>query len=335
MRTPAQSTQPMPERGFQRRAALAAALVCLGAATTMLPAAPALAAGTKPDLVVTKVKVEGLGRDPYLAIGHSGEAQRFIVRVTTANHGKASAGPSKTSVNLSDSGELAFPGRTIRVGRLKRGGSATSSLIVHGYEPPLGFTQVTTTADSTHRVRESNEGNNQRHGPRLPVVARNWDVIQFETLAGVDPPLPQKHSTEAVNLYFRLKGFDADKGQFEYKAIGSVKDTASEEGACNWHGERTADLNPWPDGGLLIARKLNSYAATVEEPEGEPLSYPIHASCLGGTSYDTQNKFQNLQTFVGPRQSPSMHPSDTMLQGTSHDPASSTKFNWYFKAEVK
>ncbi len=109
----------------------------------------------------------------------------------------------------------------------------------------------------------------------------------------------------------------------------------SEEGACSWHGERTGDLNPWPDGELLIARKLNSYAAVVEEPEGEALSYPVHISCLGGITYETQIKFQNLQTFVGLRQSPSMQPSDATLQGTSHDPAGSTKFGWFFKAEVK
>ncbi len=188
MRTPAQSTQPMPERGFKRKTALAAALVCLGAATTMLAAAPALAAGTKPDLVLTKVKVEGLGRDPYLAIGHSGEAQRFVVRVTTANHGKATSGPSRTGVYISPgTNELGNP-RQVKVGRLKPGRSATSSLIVNGYEPDLGFSQIKALADATHRVSESHEGNNSRPGPRLPVVARNWDVVQFETLAGVDPP---------------------------------------------------------------------------------------------------------------------------------------------------
>ena len=323
----------MTERGFKKQTAIVAALVCLGAAMVMLAAAPARAAATKPDLVVTKVKVEGLGRVPYLAIGHNGEAQRFIVRVTTANHGKATAGPSRTFVLVAaGSNELGNPGRQAKVGRLKPGRSATSSVIVDDYKPDLGFSQIEAKADATHRVRESHEGNNIRRGPRLPVVARSWEVGRFETLAGLK--LPQKHSTEALDLHFRLQGFDRYKGDFEYKAIGSVKDTASEEGACNWHGEKTADLNPWPDGELFITRSLDSYSAAVEEPEGEALSYAVHISCLGGIAYETQIKFQNLQTYVGLRKFPSMKPTDTVLRGTGTDPASDTTFSWIFRADI-
>jgi CARDB len=335
MRRPRESTRPIRKRGFKKQTALAAALACLAAALAMLAAAPALGAGTRPDLVITKVKVEGLGRDPYLAIGPSGEAQRFIVRVTAANRGKAASGRFKIIVKATPGpSEHAQPGWKVGVGPLKPGRSATRSVIVEGYKPHLGFSTVKAEADGTHRVKESKEANNTRHGTRLPVVARNWDVTLFDTFAGVLIPLPQKHTTEDVDLYFRLAGFDERKGDFEYKAIGSVRDTASEEGTCNWHGERTADLNPWPDGELLITRSLNSYSAVVEEPEGEALSYPVQVSCLGGFTYETQIKFQNLETFVGLRRFPSMKPTDRSLQGRTEDRETNTIFNWWFKADV-
>ncbi len=116
-----------------------------------------------------------------MLIGHSGEAPRFGISVTTANGGQGAARPSTTMILIEDGSNVPVH-VPVKVGRLAAGHSETKSVTISGLKPKLGFTEVSAHANWGKKVKESdwkNDKNNNKDASNIAVEAREWDVSTF------------------------------------------------------------------------------------------------------------------------------------------------------------
>ncbi|HET7014726.1 MAG TPA: CARDB domain-containing protein [Streptosporangiaceae bacterium] len=293
-------------------------------AATGLPNAPA--AG-KPDLEITKLAYFGLPEPPYLLIGHSGEAPRFGISVTTANGGHGAAGPSTTMILIDDGSDVPVH-VPVKVGRLAAGKSETKSVTVSGLKPKLGFTEVSAHANWRKKIKESDSNNNSKDAPKIAVEAREWDVSTFEVIATAQGG---DHRTEAQDGF--LFRFDHYKNGFVYKTIGPIEDMPKELNTCTSTATKTVTHDPWAHSTLQIDPDLAHYSASVVTLGN---TYQVPMNC-DGVTIQAQVAFQDLVSFVGLKKRPKMEPGDSRLHGsgvTSQVNGWTSTYIWAFNANV-
>ncbi|MGZ4251527.1 MAG: CARDB domain-containing protein [Solirubrobacteraceae bacterium] len=126
-------------------------IAALGA--LVVPATASAAAPKQlPDLKVTKVVLDGVGKPAHIVVSRDGRATAFGVRVTVANIGNASAGRSRMELGA-DSRNRRLDLDSVEVRALKPGQSQTNGFDIHDVQFPLGNLEIHAKADAGKQVR--------------------------------------------------------------------------------------------------------------------------------------------------------------------------------------
>ncbi len=302
-------------------------LATVGTCLTACPAASAAPGASKPDLVVTKIKIDLPGTPHYIALGHSGLTQRFLIELTTKNKGSASAPRSMTAITLHQ-GSSDFR-KFVKVPSLSPGKEFTKNVTIDPYQPPLGIIKTVAQADYNH-------GGAELPGKEIVIIARRWDVTTFITHTTADGG--QQTSDTSANsgksgspLYFSFSKLDESSKKFDYTAKGGITEKWSESGTCSGSGSKDKSNDPWPKSSLWISSTLTSYNSKIAAHLAP--SFKVTVTCLGGTKVKVPVSFQDLATLAGKKVFPSMSPTSMKLSG-SHSATKSTKLTWDFTADV-
>jgi hypothetical protein len=300
---------------------LAAAGMCLTAA----PAVSAATAASKPNLVVTEIKIDLPGTPHYIALGHSGLTPRFLIGLTTKNQGSATAPRSMTAVTLLQ-GSSKFH-KFVKVPSLAPGKEFTKSVTIDPYQPPLGIIKTVAQADYNH-------GGAELPGGEIVIIARRWDVTTFlthTTAGGQETSDTSADSGQSGSqLYFSFSKLDESAKKFYYTAKGGITEKWSESGTCSGSGSKDKSLSPWPKSSLWISGTLTSYDSKIASHLAPKFSVTV--TCLGGQKLKVPVAFQDLATEKK-GSFPAMSPTATTLSG-SYSPTKSTKLTWDFTADV-
>jgi hypothetical protein len=333
----------------------AAALLPI-AALLLAPAGATAARRAAPDLVVTKIVIRQLpGDPPYVVEDEAGHTPGFAVRVTTKNIGRAVAKRSRTRLEFSTLGGARVHAATEPVPKLRPSASHVSVFEVDlgaAGRPPLGLLKTAAYADAIGTVNESRESNNRRLAPLLPVIARQWKVLDFmvtEDLSGAAfPGALMTDFTKACwqvdcgrYFVFRFSTFDEAAKTFEYVPEGTVRagwDYSYPPLQCTGHAAEIRGPKQWP-GHLEIDSGLDWYEGLVDVRVAE--APPAHGGivCPGAPQpVEVEWAFQNLVTYVGERQHAAMpSPSATKLTGHTEGTGmgnAQTTWQWTFQADV-
>ncbi len=312
------------------RGAIAIVAAVLGAIT--LPATAVAAKpkhGPRPDLKVTVLKAN-LGNPPYVVVGTDGKPETFEIQVTTKNQGRAEAPPSVTDLFIRDSHGRDHE-HLLSIPRLKPNGRSDRTVVVTNLTVPLGFARIGADADHRHHVDESDENNNLAKGERFAVVAKQWNVSDFESI--VKLPMSSDTTKAAPDLRFVLSRYDHSAEVWVYKVYGRVLSVQSESSfPCSYSGSNSASRNPWADSYLNLESDLGAYDVVVKASVLP--KYPIPVKCFYITAPPFQAGFQDLLTFVGYRRQPTMSDKDTRVFDSVTDNELKTTFKWDFRAAI-
>jgi CARDB len=309
---------------------LAAVAVAIGAVVAPAGADAARHRRTpKPDLKITLLEA-ALGRPARAVVGTDGVAEPITVQVTTKNQGNATAGPSITNLFIQDSSHHHHQ-KKIRIRRLKPHTRVDSTVEITGAKPTLGFAQIGAVADFDKKVKESDEGNNLARGERFSVLAKRWNVSDFQTI--MNATFTKSVTVNGSGFHFELLGYDHAAGEWLYYAYGPITDLQSQTNVCSYSGSKTVNYGPWLNSYLRISRDLGGYSAMVKA-SALP-SYPINVTCLGVGAYTYHASFSDLRTFIGEHFQPTMSPKDTKLSDSWTDAALHTTWKWDFAAAIR
>jgi hypothetical protein len=308
-----------PDRG-----ALAAVVAVLSA----LAAVPAAAAHPLPDLAITKLELDGVGKPAHVVVSRDGRVTSFGVRVTVANVGKAKAGRSRLELR-GNSRNRRLDLDSVEVRALKPGQQQTDGFDIHDVQFPLGTLEIHAKADAGHQVKERIERLNNTRVVALSVIPRQWLVQSFVTTE--IGPFGNAVTQALSGFYFRFNHPDPGAEEFVYRANGDVMNTQpSSFPPCSvTGGSQTKGNSPWPHSYLRIGAELNYYVAIVAA-ELLP-KYTVTVSCPGGFSHPAPAGFADLTT-EGHQQ---MTENDTALMGSIPSSATRTALSWSFTADVR
>ena len=300
-------------------------LATVGMCLTVAPAVSAAATISKPELVVTEIKIDLPGTPHYIALGHSGLTPRFLIELTTKNKGSATAPRSMTAITLLQ-GSSKFR-KFVKVPSLAAGREFTKSVTIDPYQPPLGIIKTVAQADYNH-------GGAEQPGGEIVIIARRWDVTTFLTHTTAGGQQTSDTSADSGKsgspFYFRFSKLDESAKKFDYTANGGITEKWSESGTCTGSGSKDKDLNPWPKSSLWISSTLTSYDSKIASHLAP--KFKVTVTCLGGQKLKVPVSFQDLVTLAG-KGFPSMSPSSTTLSG-SFAVNTATKVTWDFTADV-
>ena len=320
-----------------RRAWLLAVAGVAVSAAIAAPVAGAKRAAPKaePDLVVTRVIIDGRGHNPFLIIEPNGDVTPFTVSVTTRNIGHAAAPPSETRVRLIRGTGAQFGAVTIPVHRLAPGQSQTVTAGPKDDVPfKLGTFHIRAVADNTNKVGESHEGNNLRTSGDIPVIARVWDVKTFRSDIESQGVYTDIDTTDA-GFQFKFARLDVPSGLFYYAPYGSAttSDLYDPQG-CFGIGAAHASHSPWPVGSFLSLNfTLTRYLATIQTSAEPPDIVTFTCGDEGGGS--VPQRWVNMQTNSGAGGPQPMSASGPELTGSGSQGTLVTfKWSWDFTADV-
>ncbi len=284
--------------------------------------------GPRPDLKVTVLKAN-LGNPPYVVVGTDGVPETFEIQVTTKNQGGGTAAPSVTDLFIRDSHGRDHE-HLLSIPRLKPHTRADQTVVVTNLKLPLGYARIGADADHRHHVDESDETNNLAKGERFAVVAKQWNVSDFESIAKL--PMSTDTTKAAPDLRFVFSRYDHSAEVWVYKVYGRVLSIQSQSGVCTYSGSNSASRNPWADSFLNLESDLGAYDVVVKASVLP--KYPIPVKCFYITAPPFQAGFQDLLTFVGYRRQPTMSDKDTRLFDSVTDNELRTTFKWDFRAAI-
>ena len=118
-----------------------------------------------------------------------------------------------------------------------------------GTRPKLGRAQLGAVANFTNKFKESDEDNNFFKGEHFEVIARQWDVPYFDTIATV-PGEGTRTTSSQSSFHFEFSSDDHSKALYVYLPMGSISSTMLYAGGlCSGTGSSTDSKAPW--GGFL------------------------------------------------------------------------------------
>jgi hypothetical protein len=306
-------------------------LTVVVAVLSALVAAPAVAARVLPDLKVTKVELDGVGKPAHVVVSRDGRVTSFGVRVTVANVGHARAGRSRMELRA-DSRNRRLDLDSVEVRALRPGQEQTNGFDIHGVQFPLGNLEIHAKADAGNQVKERIERLNNIRVADLAVIPRQWLVQSFvATTRGPFGNAVTSAVTGDPGFYFRFDHADPESEHFVYNAIGSVTNTQpANQGVCQLTGaSNTQTRSPWPDSSLTIGAELDHYDAIVDTTALP--KYTVTVTCLGGFTHTAPAGYDQLTTLGQQR----MQEDTTTLSGTIPAGATATTLTWTFTADVR
>ena len=278
-----------------------------------------------PDLTITKLELDGVGKPANIIVSRDGRATSFGVRVTVANIGNRRAGASLMELRA-DSRDRRLDLDSIVIHPLKPGQSETNGFDIHDVRFPLGNLEIHAKADTKNQVKERIELNNIRVAD-LAVIPRQWLVQSFvSTEIG---PFGNAVTKALPGFYFRFHHPDPGAEEFVYRAYGDVNNTQpSSMGPCTvTGGSDTKPGNPWAHSYLRLAAELGRYAAIVVAGQ---LKYQVTITCIGGFSSMAPAGYTDLTTDGYQP----MVETATTLTGSA-TPLPRTSVTWTFTADVR
>jgi hypothetical protein len=289
----------------------------------------------KPDLVVSRLIIHGLGHNPYLVVPTSGHVPDIRVTVVTRNVGGATAPPSVTSVVLLDNRhrlKAVSDFDLIRVGALAPGQAQTNVAVLKHVKPHLGLVRVQADADFDFSVSETRQSNDRRTSPPIPVIARTWDVMTLTAHFSGAVGITVQDSKADTGFFFRFKSFNVHLGRFTYTATGRVTATATfAEPGCSGTGSTSAGHAPWPvaTSSFNLSFGLDHYAGAVAASNEPTFNVPV--TCEGGQTFNYAAKMLDLR--LAPVV---LYPYSTQISGMTSvsQPLGLLTYEWYLKADV-
>jgi hypothetical protein len=285
--------------------AFVAALAALALATPST-----LAAGGKPDLVVTSAKLTSRN---YVFSGKNGT---FSFADTTKNRDDATAPAriSKTALKLrpndSPPGWL-VAGRTVPALNPGRSDSGSGSRTFAVSNNSIGVYYAVVCADAKRRITESNERNNCKGtGKLLHVIPERWTG----SVTGSVPVMNGVTETwSAQNVTFEFSPSSSTLGFFRYEATGDVTYSVSgtDQWGCTWSGSGTATLANHGD--LIVSEGFIWYDGFDRIAP----FYTVTRTCPNGGGSSSVTGPINSNWFDTGRQKPIANPVGvTSLKGT-------------------
>jgi hypothetical protein len=289
----------------------------------------------RPDLVVTRLIIEGLGHNPYLVVPHSGEVPDITVKVTTRNVGHATAPESSTLVVLEG---LRRHGNAFqsdfslqKVHELAPGQAQTNTLTIKAVRPHLGPTHMRAVADWDDKVTES-KGNNERTSPMIPAIARTWDAESLTSTLIGGQTVTAENGRANIGLFFRFNHLDVGHGIFFYRVTGSVSENATYELApCSGQGADSVGHTPWSSNSFFgVSFGLDNYLGVVKASANK---ITVAITCEGHTSQIAVNM---LDLRIGSGAPVSMYPYSTQIRDVANVGAlgGEIDYSWLLKADV-
>jgi hypothetical protein len=278
-------------------------LACVLVAVGLMAATPASAASRfrGPHLEVTRLIINGLGRNPYLVVPHSGVARNIKVKVVTTNVGHATSSPSRTWVFLFGKRHAEADPEYAAVPSLAPRRSHTARVVLKDVMPHLGLDKVKAYADCNLSLKASS-CNGPRVSPPIPVIARTWDV-QTMTAETTTAQFSDQSEQAQLGFFFRFKSFYVRSGRFYYSATGSVAETATVHpnvNGCSGSGADSVGHAPWPmSSNLWINFGLTKYQAHVFASNEPPFTVQITCPSFPPSSQDFN--YLDLQTGSSPK----------------------------------
>jgi hypothetical protein len=322
--------------GRGRVAVLAIVCVLILTLSSAARAAPQPPSQARPDLVVTRLIIEGLGHNPYLVVPHSGEVPNITVKVTTRNVGLATAPESSTLVVLEG---LRTHGNAFqsdfslqKVHELPPGRAQTNTLTIKAVRPHLGPTHMRAVADWNGKVTESDGSNNERTSPMIPAIARTWDAESLTSRLIGGQTVTAEHGMANIGLFFRFNHLDVGHGIFFYRVTGSVSENANYQLApCSGQGADSVGHTPWSSDSFFgVSFGLDNYLGVVKASANK-ITVPI--ICEGHTSQVAVNM---LDLRIGSGAPVSMYPYSTQIRDVANVGAlgGEIDYAWLLKADV-
>ncbi len=295
------------------------------------------AAEARPDLVVTRLIVEGLGHNPYLVVPQSGQVPNITVKVTTRNVGHAAARESSTLVVLEgmrDTQGSAFQSdfSLQRVHALAPGQSQTNTLTIKDVKPHLGPTHMRAVADWDDKVTESNGQNNERTSPMIPAIARTWDAESLTAKLSGGQLVEGEDGRANIGLFFRFNHLDVGAGIFYYRVTGSVTETVKVKlGPCGGQGADSVGHAPWSNTSFFgVSFGLDKYLGVVKASANK---ITVSITCEGHTS---KVPFNMLDLRIGSGAPVGMYKYSTRIRDVAEMTSNGALIDyfWLLKADV-
>jgi CARDB len=298
--------------------------------------------GPLPDLLISKIVIPEFDPFAFSVVHTDGQMTPIKVHVTTWNAGKASTKHSSiTEVFFKDSSGRYFKeGATVPP--LKAGKRITKIITIPAEKPALGFARLGAAADYGEQIHEVSERNNfgppgddpfsnSHKGIKFAIVAKEWHPTDFETSGSAFPATLRTYS---AGLRYVLSTIDRDG--YNYRAYGSVSNSAMATGFCSGSDLETRSHNPWEKGDLRINSDLDGYYASVLM--GPTEHYSITITCFGVPgSHTEEHDFLDLETYAGERGADVLlqkATNATRLQGTYTNSALHTTWTWDLHAAI-
>jgi hypothetical protein len=316
-----------------RLAMLAGACLLALTLSSAVRAASRPAAEAKPDLVVTRLIIEGLGHNPYLVVPQSGEVPNITVKVTTRNVGHATAPASETAVVLVGQHNhfQSFPSFQ-HVRELPPGHSQTNTLTISTVKPHLGPTHMRAVADFDDKLLESNDNNNERTSPMIPAIARTWDAESLTATLIGGQAVTAEDGKANLGLFFRFNHLDVGAGIFFYRVTGSVNENATYKLApCSGQAADSVGHAPWSrDSFFGVSFGLDKYLGVVKASANQ-ITVPI--TCEGHTSQVPVNM---LDLRIGSGAPVGMFKYSTRIRDVANVASGGAEvdYAWLLKADV-
>jgi hypothetical protein len=310
--------------------------VCLVALTlsSAVRAASRPAAKAKPDLVVTRLIIEGLGHNPYLVVPQSGEVPNITVKVTTRNVGHATAPASATAVVLvGQHNHFQSLPSFQHVHELAPGHAQTNTLTISTVKPHLGPTHMRAVADFEDKLPEGNDNNNERTSPMIPAIARTWDAESLTATLIGGQAVTAENGKANLGLFFRFDHLNVGAGIFFYRVTGSVNENATYKlGPCGGQAADSVGHAPWgSDSFFGISFGIDKYLGVVKSSANHLI---VSITCEGHTSQVPVNM---LDLRIGSGAPIGMYKYSTQIRDVANVATGGAEvdYAWLLKADVR
>jgi hypothetical protein len=328
--------------GWWWRTASILALVAL-VVLALTPAAGAVPTPPGPDLVVLRIETTPLAT-PFFIEESDGSIQNTTVDVTVFNRGDRDMPPTKLLVRLVQGPAHRVVGKTtvnvrgVLVGRARKV-TARIDRFVAPKAISLDPIQIVAIANRT-RVDEQLFDNDSRTSPKIPVIARQWNVSQFSahtvmsTFAYGGVGMLDIKDQTGPGFFWRYDHFDHANRIFVYAAHGGINETGTlMSQICFGTGSGTASHPTWsfPDTDFVIDYGETHYEGTLFARNETPFKIPLQ--CTTGTPQPIMQPWIDITTFkssFGPVSTP-VGAKTLQDNGTQ---ANSIMYGWRFTADV-
>jgi hypothetical protein len=318
--------------------AAACLCVCAGALPATAAAKGGKAKGPPPDLIVTSVKIGGVGDPEHVVIEPNGQPMGgFTVQIEVKNVGAGKAPESKAEiVGIFEDGKEMLG--TVDVRALpawsRHSKPAKETVDINHHFTHLGFMKIQAVANGVAPVHETvraHRNNASKPVGHVAVIPQKWKVPEFDTLEK-HPGFPLRE-TYPDSLSFTFSKYEHADEAYEYVVTGSVQGRIEGkfQGVCTISGHGVAAHTPWTsESAMLLYQSLTAYRGYVYASH-EP-KYDASFTCPGGPPIAAKEEFQDLVTEVSGSLKAPMKPTAKHIEDSTV--YKEIEFYWQFDADI-